>query len=55
MVSSLWNDYCLFQGIDKYIVDDVEEARLSTDKYPRPLNIIEGPLMAVSCLDCIPI
>ncbi len=31
--------------MDKYITDDTEEARLSVDKYPRPLNIIEGPLM----------
>ncbi len=33
------------QGIDKYIVEDTEEARLNKEKYPRPLNIIEGPLM----------
>ncbi|CAG0914469.1 unnamed protein product [Notodromas monacha] len=31
-------------GIDSYVTDDVEEARVS-NKYPRPLNIIEGPLM----------
>jgi len=36
------------QGIDKYVVDDTEEARLNADKYPRPLHIIEGPLMKVS-------
>lgn len=27
------------------MIDDTEEARLNKDKYPRPLNIIEGPLM----------
>ena len=36
------------QGIDKYVVDDTEEARQNSDKYPRPLHIIEGPLMKVS-------
>jgi len=35
------------QGIDKHVVDDTEEARLNTEQYPRPLNIIEGPLMTV--------
>ena len=35
------------QGIDKYIVEDTEEARLCVDLYPRPLNVIEGPLMKV--------
>ena len=34
--------YSLVKGIDKYILEDMEEARL---KYPRPLNVIEGPLM----------
>lgn len=33
------------QGIEKYVVEDVEECRVQFDKYPRPLNIIEGPLM----------
>ena len=37
------------QGIDKYIVDDMEVARQDRSSYPRPLNIIEGPLMKVSC------
>ena len=37
----------LFQGIDKYVIEDTEEARLCTDLYPRPLNVIEGPLMKV--------
>ncbi|CAF0738701.1 unnamed protein product [Brachionus calyciflorus] len=39
-------EYSLVKGIDKYVVDDTEEARLLSDKYPRPLNIIEGPLMS---------
>lgn len=34
-----------FKGIEKYVVEDTEEARLNQEKYPRPLNIIEGPLM----------
>ncbi|XP_053567860.1 methionine synthase isoform X2 [Bombina bombina] len=33
------------QGIDKYVVEDTEEARLNNKLYPRPLHIIEGPLM----------
>lgn len=40
-------EYSLVKGIDKYVVDDVEEARQNLTKYPRPLNIIEGPLMRV--------
>lgn len=35
--------HALIKGIDKYIDQDTEEARL---KYPRPLHVIEGPLMA---------
>ncbi|XP_074079049.1 methionine synthase isoform X3 [Macrotis lagotis] len=38
-------EYALVKGIEKYIVEDTEEARMNKDKYPRPLNIIEGPLM----------
>lgn len=38
-------EYSLVKGIDKYIVDDTEEARSLLDKYPRPLNVIEKPLM----------
>lgn len=34
--------YSLVKGIDKYILEDMEEARKN---YPRPLSIIEGPLM----------
>lgn len=37
--------WCVLQGIEKYVVEDTEEARLQVDKYPRPLHIIEGPLM----------
>jgi len=38
-------EYSLVKGIDKFVLEDVEEARMAIDKYPRPLNIIEGPLM----------
>lgn len=34
--------HALIKGIDRYIEEDAEEAR---QKYPRCLNIIEGPLM----------
>uniref|UniRef100_A0A1I8A8Y7 B12-binding N-terminal domain-containing protein n=1 Tax=Steinernema glaseri TaxID=37863 RepID=A0A1I8A8Y7_9BILA len=37
--------HALVKGIDTYVVGDTEEARLCTDKYPRPLNVIEQPLM----------
>ncbi|CAJ0605149.1 unnamed protein product [Cylicocyclus nassatus] len=37
--------YALFKGIDSHVVEDTEEARCMTDKYPRPLNVIERPLM----------
>ena len=45
-------EYSIIKGVDKYVVDDVEEARQMTDVYPRPLNIIEGPLMSVSNYVC---
>jgi 5-methyltetrahydrofolate--homocysteine methyltransferase len=35
-------EHALLRGIDKYIDQDTEEARL---KYVRPLKVIEGPLM----------
>ncbi len=35
--------YALVNGIDEYVVEDTEEARLQTD---RPLDVIEGPLMS---------
>ncbi|KAJ3055529.1 hypothetical protein HK097_010216 [Rhizophlyctis rosea] len=38
--------YALVKGITKYIVGDTEEARLNMKLYPRPLNVIEGPLMS---------
>ncbi|OXB59194.1 hypothetical protein ASZ78_007399 [Callipepla squamata] len=38
-------EYALVKGIEKYVTADTEEARLNGEKYPRPLNIIEGPLM----------
>lgn len=34
--------YALIKGIVEYIEEDVEEAR---QKYPKPLDLIEGPLM----------
>jgi 5-methyltetrahydrofolate--homocysteine methyltransferase len=34
--------YALVKGIDAYILDDTEEARLA---FPRPIEVIEGPLM----------
>jgi 5-methyltetrahydrofolate--homocysteine methyltransferase len=37
--------HALVKGIDTFIEADTEEARLLTARYPRPLNIIEGPLM----------
>jgi len=37
--------HSLVKGIDKYVVEDTEEARCDSDKYPKPLNVIEGPLM----------
>ncbi|XP_019856212.1 PREDICTED: LOW QUALITY PROTEIN: methionine synthase-like [Amphimedon queenslandica] len=39
-------EYSLVKGIDKFVVSDTEEARSNFDKYPRPLHIIEGPLMS---------
>ena len=36
-------EYALVNGLDQYVVDDTEEARLLAD---RPLHVIEGPLMA---------
>ena len=37
--------HALVKGIDQFIEADTEEARANQDKYPRPLHIIEGPLM----------
>lgn len=36
--------HALVKGIDQFVVEDVEEARVC-GKYVRPLHIIEGPLM----------
>ncbi|XP_068162128.1 methionine synthase isoform X2 [Antennarius striatus] len=38
-------EYALIKGIEKYVVEDVEECRSQVDRFPRPLHIIEGPLM----------
>ena len=38
-------EHSLIKGIDKYIVEDTETARVDRDMYPAPLNVIEGPLM----------
>jgi len=37
--------HAMVKGIDTFIEADTEEARLDRAKYPRPLTIIEGPLM----------
>src|SRR5580658_2451187 len=37
--------HALVKGIDAFVEKDTEEARANTAKYPRPLAIIEGPLM----------
>tara|TARA_R110002096_G_scaffold101547_4_gene224552 strand:+ start:3617 stop:7327 length:3711 start_codon:yes stop_codon:yes gene_type:complete len=36
-------EHALVNGIDEFVIEDTEEARLATD---RPLDVIEGPLMA---------
>ena len=36
-------EYALVKGIDEFVIDDTEEARLAA---ARPLDVIEGPLMA---------
>jgi len=38
--------HSLVKGIDKFVVEDTEEARTNRTLYPRPLNVIEGPLMS---------
>ena len=37
--------HALIKGIDTYVETDTEEVRRNAAKYPRPLDIIEGPLM----------
>ena len=36
-------EYALVNGVDDYIIEDTEEARLAAE---RPLSVIEGPLMS---------
>ncbi len=36
-------EHALVNGIDEFVVDDTEEARLAAD---RPIEVIEGPLMS---------
>ncbi len=36
-------EHALVNGIDEFVIEDTEEARLAAD---RPLDVIEGPLMA---------
>ncbi|XP_059841639.1 methionine synthase isoform X1 [Hypanus sabinus] len=38
-------EYALVKGIETYVIEDTAEARANQHKYPRPLHIIEGPLM----------
>ncbi|CAJ1080476.1 methionine synthase isoform X1 [Xyrichtys novacula] len=38
-------EYALVKGIEKFVVEDVEECRAQVERYSRPLHIIEGPLM----------
>jgi 5-methyltetrahydrofolate--homocysteine methyltransferase len=38
--------HAMVKGIDGFVETDTEEARSNTALYPRPLNVIEGPLMA---------
>lgn len=41
-------EYALVKGIDQFVVEDTEEARQDIKLYPKPLNVIEGPLMRVA-------
>ncbi|XP_077342636.1 methionine synthase isoform X2 [Lithobates pipiens] len=38
-------EHALVKGIEKYIIEDTQEAMSNKELYPRPLHIIEGPLM----------
>jgi 5-methyltetrahydrofolate--homocysteine methyltransferase len=38
--------HAMVKGIDGFVEADTEEARSNAALYPRPLNVIEGPLMA---------
>jgi len=46
VIFSLFRETYPHQGIDAFVVEDTEEARQNSEKYPRPLNVIEQPLMA---------
>merc|ERR1719399_1432384 len=37
-------EHALIKGIDEFVVKDTEEAR-TCGRYPKPLHVIEGPLM----------
>ncbi|XP_078261207.1 methionine synthase [Rhinoraja longicauda] len=37
--------YALIKGIDKYVIEDTAEAKADLQSYPRPLHVVEGPLM----------
>lgn len=38
-------EHAIVKGIDQFVEADVEECRQNVTKFPRPLHIIEGPLM----------
>ncbi|XP_032881336.1 methionine synthase isoform X2 [Amblyraja radiata] len=38
-------EYALIKGIEKYVVEDTAEAKADLHSYPRPLHVVEGPLM----------
>ncbi|XP_039269050.2 methionine synthase-like [Styela clava] len=38
-------EHALVKGIDKYVIEDTEECKKNVERYPRVLNVIEGPLM----------
>ena len=38
-------EHAIVKGVDQYVEVDVEECRADKKKYPRPLHVIEGPLM----------
>eukprot|EP00992_Anisonema_acinus_P009775 TRINITY_DN5973_c0_g1_i1.p1 TRINITY_DN5973_c0_g1~~TRINITY_DN5973_c0_g1_i1.p1 ORF type:complete len:1263 (+),score=355.96 TRINITY_DN5973_c0_g1_i1:44-3790(+) len=37
--------HALVKGITAHIIEDTEEARANKERYPKTLNVIEGPLM----------
>ena len=42
--------FIFIPGIDKYVVEDTEEARSNATLYPKPLNVIEGKKLGLPCL-----